>query len=333
MRTKIVATLTAALVTLVGAPVAAPVAGAVAGPAVAHADPHHDSIRYASIKSCARENEQPRPCGAWRLVMHSGEQTTLRDAQGVALNAKGKSTRYLPAAIAVSGNGQKVAYFTTTGRLAVRTLGGGVKLLPKDALPRIGQDQVSLVLSDDGGRLAALFSDDKPHATRVFDTDTGARLGTLPGHLGVQGFSDDGDELLGTVDAEESVTDLLVYSDTGKQLVRATPPQVVASNGPQALAADGRTVANIVQGDKPELVLYDMESDQVTDRKKIKLPTGDINMIDWTGDAQVTLHLVRYLSNSTRMTVVQIDTRTGAVKVRDRYTVLKDTFVFAACGG
>jgi hypothetical protein len=33
------------------------------------------------------------------------------------------------------------------------------------------------------------------------------------------------------------------------------------------------------------------------------------------------------------MTIAPIDTETGTVKVRDRYTLLKDTFVFAACGG
>jgi hypothetical protein len=322
MRTTIFTTLTAALVAL------------VAAPAAVHASPHHpDSIRYASIKSCEGRGDETRPCGGWRLVMHSGKQVTLADAQGVALDEKGKSTRHFPAAIAVSGNGQRVAYFTKTGRLAVRTLGGGVKLLAKDALPRVGQNEVTLVLSDDGGRLAAIFSDEKSHATRLFDTATGDRLGTVPADMVVQGFSGDGDEVLATLDAGETVTDLLAYSDAGEQLHRATPPQVVAVNGPQALAADGRTVANIVQGDNPELVLYDLESDQVTDRKKIKLPAGDLDMIDWTGDTQVTLHLVRHLSNSTRMTVVQIDTRTGAVKVRDRYAVLKDTFVFAACGG
>ncbi|MGP3912688.1 hypothetical protein [Nonomuraea sp. 10N515B] len=320
MRTKIFATLVVAFAALATAP------------AVAHADPHHDSIRYASIKSCADKDEQPRPCGGWRLVMHGGAQMTLRDAQGVALDAKGRPTRDFPAPIAVSGNGQRVAYLTKTGRLAVRTLGGGVILLPKDALPRVGQNETTLVLSDDGGRLAAVFSN-KPRATLVFDTATGDRLGTLPSDLGLQGFSADGDEVLATFEDDESVTDLIVYSDAGERLHRATPPQVVAANGPQALAADGRTVANLVQGDKPELVLYDLESDQVTDRKKIKLPAGDLDMIDWTGDTQVTLHLTRHLSNSTKVTIVQIDTRTGAATIRDRYTVLKDTFVFAACGG
>jgi hypothetical protein len=329
MRSKILATCAAVLLTLVTAP------------AVAHAGPRHghdgmaghDSIRYASIKGCRGKDGQSEPCGGWRLVMHSGKQTTLPDAQTVALDAKGRSTRYQPAPVAVSGNGRRVAYFTKTGRLAVRTLEGGVTLLAKDALPRVGQNEVTLVLSDDGARLAAVFGREKPPATRVFDTDTGDRLGTVPGDMSIMGFSWDGDEVLARVDAEESVTDLAVYSDTGEQLLRVTPPQVVASNGPQALAADGRTVANVVQGDKPELVTYDMESDEVTGRKKVKLPAGDVDMVDWTGDTQVTVHLVRYVSDAPRMTIVQIDTETGAVKVRDRYTVLKDTFVFAACGG
>ncbi|MFG1707741.1 hypothetical protein ACFLIM_31505 [Nonomuraea sp. M3C6] len=320
MRTRILAVLAAVLVAGV--------------PSAAHAEPHHhDSIRYASIKSCADKDGGSRPCGGWRLVMHSGEQSPLNDAQGVALDAKGKSSRYNPAAIAVSGDGQRVAYFTKSGRLAVRTLGGGVKVFAANALPKVAQYDVTLLLSDDGGRLAAVIGSEKPAGTRIFDTATGAQLGTVPADLKVAGFSGDGDEVLASVEADEAVTDLVVYSDEGEELVRATPPQLVASNGPQALAADGRTAANVVAGARTELVTYDLAGDQVTGRKKIKLPAGDIHMIDWTGDTQVTLHLIRRLSDSTRMTIVQIDTGTGTVKVRDRYTLLKDTFFFAACGG
>jgi hypothetical protein len=56
-------------------------------------------------------------------------------------------------------------------------------------------------------------------------------------------------------------------------------------------------------------------------------------MLDWTGDTQVTAHLTSGSAGGARMTIVQIDTETGAVRVRDRYTVLRDSFVFAACGG
>jgi hypothetical protein len=335
MRTRLFAVLAACSVTLGGAPFAA-YAQPLQQPhqhSHQHSQHGHDSIRYASIKSCLEKDGQTRPCGDWRIVMHSGEQRALRDAQGVALDAKGKSSRYLPAAIAVSGDGQKIAYFTKAGRLAVRTLGGGVELLAKDALPRVGQSEVALMLSDDGARLAAVIDGGKPVETRIFDTATGTLLGTVPADLAVAGFSGDGGEVLTSLQTDEAVTELAVYSDGGEQLARVAPPQVVASNGPQALAADGRTVANVVTGAKTELITYDVSSDEVTGRKKIKLPAGDIHMIDWTGDTQVTLHLIRYLSGGNRMTIVQIDTETGAVKVRDRYPLLKDTFVFAACGG
>ncbi|MFI7632912.1 hypothetical protein [Nonomuraea sp. NPDC049400] len=309
-------------------------AALAAAPGVAYADPHahqgHDSIRYASIKKCTSKTQTDRPCGDWRLVMHSGKKSVLPDAQGVALDAKGKKLPYSPAPIAVSGNGRRVAYFSKTGRLAVRTLGGGVKLFAENALPRVAQNEVTLLLSDDGGRLAALIGGEKPASTRVFDTATGARLGTVPADRSLLGFSFDGDELLTSVDGDEPVTELAVYTDTGDEVVRVAPPQVVVSNAPQALSADGRTVANVVQGAKPELVLYDLRTDQVTARKKIKLPDADIHMIDWTGDTQVTLHM---LSGGDKITIVQIDTETGKVKVRDKYTLLKDTFVFAACGG
>ncbi|MET7331519.1 hypothetical protein [Nonomuraea sp. NPDC005650] len=322
MKAKIFAVLAAAVVAVPGG--------------VAYAEPHahqgHDSIRYASLKSCGK-SEEAKPCGDWRLVMHDGGQSALRDAQTVALDAKGRKLEYAAAPIAVSGNGQRVAYLTKSGRLAVRTIGGGVKLFAKDALPRVDQNTFTLLLSDDGARLAVVIATEKPQSTRVFDTSSGARLGSVPGNLSVLGFSGDGDEVLTSDDGDEGVTDLAVYSDTGEQLVHGTPPQVVSSNAPQALSADGRTIAAVVAGKKPQLVLYDMQADQVVDRKKIKLPAGDVDMVDWTGDTQVTLHLVQYLDGGNKMTIVQIDTETGAVKVRDRYRMLKDMFVFAACGG
>lgn len=315
--------------------VAAGLSALLTTPAPAQADPHHghDSVRYASIKGCQTKDAGPRPCGAWRLVMHDGSRRALPDAQTVALKTNGTSSVTGVAPIAVSGDGRRLAYITKSGRLAVRTLGGGVKLLPKDALPRVAQYELAFQLSDDGGRLAVLDNNMRK-GTRVFDTATGAQLGTIPGTERMMGFSGDGGEVLTSVDADESVTDLAVYSDTGEPLRRVTPPQVVVSTGPQALSADGRTVANMVMSRKPELVLYDMETDEVTGRTRVKLPAGSVEMIDWTGESQVTLHLLREREGKAgRMAIVQIDTGTGTVKTRDRYSVLKDSYVFAACGG
>ncbi|WP_157245596.1 hypothetical protein [Nonomuraea typhae] len=292
---------------------------------------HGESVRYASVKGCPDKNREKRPCGPWRLVMHSGEMTLLRDAQTVARHADGTSSGYQVAPIAVSGDGRRVAYFTKQGRVAVRTLGGGVKLLAADALPRAGQYERVFNLSDDGAKLAVTTYGKQ---TRVFDTATGAQLGSAGRDEPVEGFSGDADEILTLADGEDSVTDLVIYRDTGEQARRVTPPQLVSGNGPHALAADGTTIANLAMGKKPALVLYDSATDQVTATPRVKLPAGGVRRIDWTGENQVTVHLaLERDGRPTRMTVVQISVPSGAVKVRDRYTVLADSYVFASCGG
>ncbi|WP_109524951.1 hypothetical protein [Nocardia aurea] len=351
------AAITAALAVLQASP--APAASGAAFPAPAHAQGRHagqgqhvghgqgrgqdpgdghahgrDSVRYVSVKGCPRKDGGQRPCGDWRLLMHSGEIRRLPDAQTVALDAKGRPAPDATAPIVVSGNGRKLAYFTRSGRLAVRTLGGGVEPLAGNALPRVAQYDVTLQLSDDGARLAAVIGGDRPAPTRIFDTATGARIGTVPAGETLLGFSGDGGEVLTGIDADEAVSDLAAYSDTGERLARATPPQIVSANGPQALSGDGRTVAALVRAGRPRLVRYDLATDQVVGRTRVALPKGDLHMIDWTGPAEVTLHLLDYRDDRPdRMTIVRIDIDTGKVTVRDRYTLLKDTFVFAACGG
>ncbi|MFI6541109.1 hypothetical protein ACIBHY_52270 [Nonomuraea sp. NPDC050547] len=300
--------------------------------APAQAGPHdHDAVRYASLKGCADKKDERRPCGPWRLVTHDGGQRPLRDAQTVARHADGTSSGYQVAPIAVSGDGSHVAYFTKRGRLAVRTIGGGVKLLAADALPRVAQYDVTLLLSDDGAKLAAAITGKK---TRIFDTASGTQVGSAGRGEAVSGFSGDADELLTSSEGEEPVTDLAVYRDSGEQVRRVTPPQVVAYNGPYALAADGATTANVIQGGKPALVLYDSAVDQVTAKIRLTLPKGEVLKADWTGENQVTLHLADVPeSGPTKMTVVRVEVPSGKVTVRDRYSVLADSYVFAACGG
>ncbi|GAA4066650.1 hypothetical protein [Nonomuraea soli] len=307
---------------------------AVAAPHNTQDHSAHHAIRYASVKACTAADGARKPCGYWRLALHDGSVQLLKDAQVVALTAKGTSSVYQAAPISVSGDGSKVAYFDRRGRLAIRTLGGGVTVLPKNALPPVAQYNITLVLSDDGRRLAAMQSGGDRRPVRVFDTATGARVGTIPAAENFADFSGDGDEVLTTSDGDEGTFDLGAYSDTGALIDRATPPQLVSANGPHALAADGRTVANVVAAGKPELVLYDMRAEKITSRVKVKLPAGSVHMIDWTGPSQVTLHLEEYRdTRPTRMTIVQIDVVSGAVKIRDRYEVLADSYVFAACGG
>ncbi|GAA3199534.1 hypothetical protein [Nonomuraea roseoviolacea] len=336
------AVLLATPATALAAPVAAPMAGPMTAPmtapvSVLHEPPHahtghgQDSVRYVSIKGCPSKGGETRPCGAWRVVMHSGARGTLPDAQTIARDAKGRKAANVAAPVAVSGNGRRLAYFTKGGRLALRTLGGGVSLLPGNALPKVAQYETALQLSDDGSRLAVSFTGDKARDTRVFDTGTGERIGTIPAAYELKGFSADGGEVLAGSEDDEGSQILVAYSDSGQELARVTPPQVIASNGPQALSGDGRTVAALAA--KRRLALYDMATDQVTARLKVKLPAGDVEMVDWTGPSQVTVHLVDYKAKGYTVSIAQIDTGTGKVTIRDRYALLKDTFVFAACGG
>ncbi|MEU4696465.1 WD40 repeat domain-containing protein [Nonomuraea dietziae] len=298
-------------------------------PGTALADPGHGAIRYASAKGCVKKDGATVPCGTWRLVSHDGKVTLLKDAQLRAVGANGKEVDYAVAPLAVSGDGQKVAYFRKDGRLAVRTVHGGVTLLPKDALPpRTNQYDVVLQLSDDGARLAVVTS-----RVRLFDTATGNKLGTLPRYQNFIGFSGDGHMVLTSADGDESVMEMHVFDLAGRRLLSGAPPQLVAGNGPYALSADGRTIAVHVAGSK--VALYDLHSDQMVSSHLIKLPKeGTVHKLDWTGDNQVTLHVSQYPEGkATRMTVMQHDVTSGATRVRDSYSMLKDTFVFAACGG
>lgn len=294
-----------------------------------HGDSRGDAIRYASAQGCPKKGGEVVPCGTWRLVSHKGEVTLLKDAQLRAVGADGKPVDYAVAPIAVSGDGTRVAYFTKAGRLVVRTMKGGVKPLPADALPaRTNQYDVTLQLSDDGARLAVIAG-----RVQLFDTATGGRLGTLPKLSTFVGFSGDGERVLASMDGDESVVELHVYDLSGRRLLSDTPPQLVAANGPYALNADGKTLAVLVGGTK--VTLYDLATSQVLGGHAIKLPKeGTVHKVDWTGDNQVTLHVSQYPEGkATRMTVLQHDATSGATRVRDTYSMLKDTFVFAACGG
>lgn len=303
---------------------AATTAAVLGAPGTAQATPHHgDGVRYASAKAC-KVKKAVFPCGNWRLVTHHGEIVQLKDAQVDALDHKRKPVGFATAPIAISGDGQKIAYFHRNGRLAVRTFGGGVVLLPANALPKNPvQYNVWLSLSDDGGELAVGHT-----RTAIYDTATGKRLGLLPAKRDYLGFSGDGEEVLTT-----SEDGFRVYDRSARLLRQGAGADAIAEWGQHALHADGRTLATL-KSDR-EIIVSDVETGQVDGRTPIKLPKGGtVEMLDWTGPHQVTLHVSQNLAKvPTRMTVFQHDTKTGATKVRDRYDILKDTYTYAACGG
>ncbi|MCT9930870.1 hypothetical protein N5079_11635 [Planotetraspora sp. A-T 1434] len=319
-------------------PVSAPALAATATPAQAEANGGH-SIRYASVKACKTRDGAQFPCGPWRLGLRGGRQVVLKDALVWPRASNGKTTKSMTAPMAVSGDGETVAYFRKSdGRVVVRELGGAVHVMPKIALPRgVGMEELDLKLSLDGGHLAVEYYDEaNRQPTRVFDTSHPGKPGEIPGNTIFQGFSGDGQAVLAGVTTDDNTIQLVTYDTGGNELSRVEPPQVVANNEPQTLSSDGRTVAFLTgTGHKPALNLYDLGTDQIVRTIRFKLPQENLPyMLDWTGDHQITMHVTGAGDMAgAPMTILELDTDTGAVKVRDSYKMPKDAFTFMACGG
>jgi hypothetical protein len=305
--------------------------------AAAQSGAHTDSIRYASVKACKGKDDSTRPCGKWRLEMHSGKELKLPDARITARDPKGHVLKDIAAPIAVSGDGHSVAYIRESDdSVVVRELGGKVHVIGK--LPKkIGQSEVIFRLSLDGSHLALEYNDERDRQpTQVYDVSGGGKAGEIPGVQSFQNFSRDGATVLTSWTTNDNTTQLFTYDTGGSPLNRSEPPQVVANNTPYGLDSDGKSVAFFTGSSKKlSLRLYDIEADSVTQSTRVKLGGDDLpEMVDWTGDNEVTVHVSHIADNGqTTMRILQINPETGAVKVRDSYKVKGDSYAYASCGG
>ncbi|WP_327047380.1 hypothetical protein OG320_05655 [Microbispora sp. NBC_01189] len=335
-------------------PAAAP-AGATAAPTAAtqartprHTVHHtgHHMIRYASVDSCPRKDGTTTPCHTWRLDLLDGRRVALKDAMLWPLTAKGRPDRTNSAPLTVSGDGESVAYFRRSDhRLVVREFHSGVqggvqgevRVMPRNPLPHgVGMNAAWLKLSQDGDRLALGYTTaDGRTRVRLFDVARASATGTTPKTDAFSGFSGDGSAVLLQRAGDANTIGLSVHDDTGAELAAAVPPQIVANNGPWALSADDRTVAFVTGlGKKAKLHFYDVATDQSTGSVGFSLPKdASLDMIDWTGGHEVTLHLVRVRGSRDVVTVLRVDTETGRTRVRDSYQVRSGAFAYLSCGG
>ncbi|WP_182885825.1 hypothetical protein [Microbispora sp. H10885] len=322
-------------------PAAAPATAAAAQARASHGTIHH-TIRYASVDSCPRKDGTATPCHTWRLDLLDGRRVALKDAMLWPLTAKGRPDRTNSAPLTVSGDGESVAYFRKSDhRLVVREfhggVQGGVRVMPRNPLPRgVGMNAAWLKLSQDGDRLALGYTTGDGHTrVRLFDVARASATGTTPGTDGFAGFSGDGSAVLLQRAGDENTIGLAVHDDTGAELAAAVPPQIVANNGPWGLSADDRTVAYVTGlGEKARLRFYDVATDQATGSVRFSLPKdAALDMIDWTGGHEVTLHLVRSRGSRDVVTVLKVDTETGRTRVRDSYKVRSGAFAYLSCGG
>ncbi|MET8157552.1 hypothetical protein ABZT47_14335 [Sphaerisporangium sp. NPDC005289] len=298
-----------------------------------HAGDTGDAVRYAALRTCTNKKKEDRPCGPWRLMLHSGKVRELPDARVFPRDGHRKVHKDSPAPIAVSGNGGHIAYVRERDdRLVVRELTGKVHVMPAAALPaKTNMMGLDLALSLDGSTLAVHDGANEKFLW-LYDVASGRRLGSLPAGDELLGFSGDEDQVLTRRQTDENTTEIITYDLSGAEATRQVPPQIAAQDVPMALHADGDLVAFYSEGSRA-LKLFDLRSNAVVNSVRVKLPGGGApDMVDWTGARQVTLHVLTGDAGNGTMHILQVDPGTGAVRVRDTYRV-KNTFVFAACGG
>lgn len=274
-------------------------------------------VRYVSISRC----DTGGPCGPWILSTVNGNHLRFPDARVHPLSRRGKPIKDRLSPIGVNGDGTRVAYVRDAdGRVVVRDRGGALYTL----LQGSPQD---LRLSLDGARLAATLRG----RVQIYDVASGSHLSTLPKGQEFAGFSGDGDEVL-TSKGET------LYSHTlgGRELARSK----VGFHGPYALNADGVTVAWLTKDrGKGRAVLWDLTSDRPNVRTWVWLPDykgmmQDVEMLDWTANGQLTVHVIDDVMRTPRgMHVLKLDLATSRFTVRDRFSVRSGAYGFEACGG
>ncbi|GAA3199539.1 hypothetical protein [Nonomuraea roseoviolacea] len=298
------------------------------------------AARAAWIPSCAGKNGDTRACGHWRLLMADGRTVTVRDAAVHRTDAKGRPVGD-EGRFAISGDGRVLAYERARDhRVVVRAAAGGpVTRLPRSLVPKgIGTGDLTLTLSPAGDRLLVSYDDDPARRpTKVVTIATG-KVTELPAAEDPDGFSADGDEVLAHRLSGDNTTALVAHR-LGGGSTRRTPPQVVANATTLALAADGRTVAVLIDGDAdlkrpPRLRIYDLDSGELHDTVKLALkPSASPYLARWTADGRLVLTTTT--DDPGRPAVVRVltaDPDTGEVRQNDRYTLGKDRYAFYVAG-
>lgn len=310
------------------------IGGVAAVPAQA-ASSAGSSARAVWIKSCYDKKEQSYvPCGHWQLIMRDGSKKSVPDAAVSSLDSDG-SVSGSQGIFSVSGDGRWVVYERARDhRLVARKAAGGpVTELPKSLVPKgLGTSNLSVYMSPAGDRVLVNSGDDDIPG-KLVTVATGAVTKFRAGDI-LNGFSADGDEVLGTRNAKDNTTALLAYRLDGTA-IRQTPPQAVNNAGARALAADGHTVAVIVSGKKaPRLRLYDLETGQLSDAVELGLKAGAVPYLAaWIGDDQLSVKVQS--GGDGAPTVIReftVDVATGATSKTDSYSISKTSYSWYAAG-
>ncbi|WP_327091543.1 hypothetical protein OIE66_13120 [Nonomuraea sp. NBC_01738] len=298
--------------------------------------------RAAWIKSCAIDDYSTEPCGHWRLMLRDGRTVIVAGAATTRVDRSGAKSG-TEGLFAISADGRWIAYERAGDhRLVVRrSAGGAVTVLPKAALPRGGSTlSADLTLSPRGDKVLVDFTDeDAGEPARVVTVATGA-ITRINAKEVAQGFSADGDEVLTTRYRSDNTTELISHRLGDGGVFRRVPPQVVANAIGFALAADGKTVAAVVEGypdtgAKPRVRVYDLETGALSAGVTLALgPAYTPYAARWTGDGRLTAVVSPgEEGKSVVARVLTTDVETGAVTYQDRFILNKQRYTYTVAGG
>ncbi|MFI6321228.1 hypothetical protein ACIBG8_27075 [Nonomuraea sp. NPDC050556] len=267
-------------------------------------------VRYAGLTSCPGKDGKRHICGPWRLWLRDGRTITLPDAQLRSLGTDGREER-LRAPISVDAYGRFATYFSkSTHKLVVRDISTG-KTTNVAERPSVAMSSLELLVSP-GGRYVVIDPDTGSSPTTVVESATGKRW-SLPDYARVQGFSPDGKLLRVILDYEETA----VYRPGG-----AEPSGGVTLVGWGALTNDGRTLAG---ASRTHIRFYSTANAMESRRAlRIALPAKQSpRRLDWTSATGLTMLT---LQEPRRFVARSINTRTGAVRITDAFTISDHTW-------
>jgi hypothetical protein len=329
--------LAAAAVTAVTTVTALPSAASAARGAAASTEraaetgaPTGKTVRYAWLRACKKKDYEV-PCGHWRLTLRNGKTVKLTDARVHPKLRNGKVEKESSATFAISGDGRYVNYFRASdGKLVVRDVATGkVRALPGRAarLPKgLGMLDVDTMLSTDGRHAIVDYYDDKAKLpTLLIDLSTRA-ITELPGNENVWSLSPSGDKVLTVRGTSENTSEIVTYDAEGNEIEKRVAPQVVANNGPLAVADDGVTTAFVVQREKgrPLVRRYDLSADQVSPAVTLKLGKYDVpSRISWNTSGSLTLWSTVSNKKGDLVGAVKrtVDPETGALRTEDSFGI------------
>ncbi|TKK86784.1 hypothetical protein FDA94_20210 [Herbidospora galbida] len=287
--------------------------------------------RYVWLKACAKADYSV-PCGKWMIYRRDGSSTSLPDAQVHQVTASGGVDRESSLQPALSGDGRRVAYFTTAKKLVVRDLVTG-KVHPvrgAAAKPPKGLliNDLDTMLSYDGKRLAIDYVQGTL-PSKVVDVASGSYY-TLPADTSLQGFSGDGSKVMVTATSDQNTTIFSSYDADG-EVSSQEVPQVVDGNYPLALADDGRSIAVFIEGRQAALRVYDLASDSVGPPVKLTMPKGErANKLAWQSSDRLLLWTYRNNANGDVIGggLRTIDVDTGELKKIDSWTLRSGLWIW-----